>query len=95
MDRGDLGPSEIGDFFARLIFFDIYVGLLHPPVVVPLLHPPVVVRLLHPPVVVPPFGIFFREKLCVVVTPSCGGAFFFFLVPWPAGNTDVPPKYWV
>ena len=55
MDRGDLGPFEIGEFFARL-FLGVYVGLLPPPrssltatppphVVVPLLHPHVVLQL--------------------------------------------------
>ena len=90
MARGDLGPSEIGEFFARLFFWDflnyytppVVVRLLHPPVVVRLLPPPpVVVRLLHPPVVVPLFWFFFQfffcEKLTLVVTPSSGGTFFF------------------
>ena len=90
VDRGDLGPSKIGEFFARLFFWDFF-GLLHPPCIVRLLHPPVVVRLLHSPCSSPTFVvffIFFSRKIDFSSDPFEWWNFFFlfFLVPWPAGR---------
>ena len=72
VDRGDLGPFEIADFFARL-FFGSEVGLLHPlPVVVPLLHP------LQQSHLFGFFFIFFHEKLTLVVTSRVAELFLLF-----------------